>query len=87
MPMNLRFPESQINHWANRYTERQREINRAREEYLINLKDEVQERGHLTKNELYEIARWKSPQTRRPHFREYRCLHRRDHTNGIHSHR
>lgn len=61
MLMNLRFPKSQINHWAKRYTERQRESNRAREEYLINLKDEVQERGHLTKNELYEIARWKSP--------------------------
>lgn len=59
--MNLRFPESESNHWANRYTERQRESNRVREEYLINLKDEVQARGHLTKEELHTIARWKSP--------------------------
>lgn len=62
MTMNLRFPESEINYWANRYTERQRENNRTREQLLINLKTEVHERGgYLTKDELHTIARWKSP--------------------------
>ena len=32
-----------------------------REQQLIDLKPEVQNRGYLTKDELYEIARWKSP--------------------------
>ena len=61
MTMNLRFPESEINYWANRYTERQREKNRAREEYLTGLKSDIQARGYLIKDELREVARWKSP--------------------------
>ena len=62
MTMNLRFPESEINYWANRYTERQRENNRTREHLLINLRTEVHERGgYLTRDELHTIARWKSP--------------------------
>ena len=59
--MNLRFPESEINYWSNRYTERQRERNRIKEQELIDLKPEVQSRGYLTKEELHKIARWKSP--------------------------
>ena len=59
--MNLRFPESEINYWANRYTERQRENNRAREEYLTGLKSDIQARDYLIKDELREVARWKSP--------------------------
>ena len=49
MEMNLRFPESEIGYWANRYTERQRE-NRPHNERtteLINLKTEVHERRRL----------------------------------------
>ena len=62
MNMNLRFPESEIGYWANRYTERQRGNNKTREQLLINLKTEVHERGgYLTKDELHTIARWKSP--------------------------
>ena len=61
MNMNLRFPESEISYWANRYTERQRERNRTREQELIDLKPEVQSRGYLTIEELHKIARWKSP--------------------------
>ena len=61
MNMNLRFPESQIGYWASRYTERQRERNRIKEQELIDLKPEVQNRGYLTRDELYELARWKSP--------------------------
>ena len=59
--MNLRFPESEIPYWANRYTERQREENRMREQHLINLRCDVLVRGYLTRQELHTIARWKSP--------------------------
>lgn len=59
--MNLRFPESEINHWAHRYTECQREENRMREQYLIDIKCDVLARGYLTRQELHTIARWKSP--------------------------
>ena len=61
MKMNLRFAESEIGYWANRYTERQREKDRTKEQHLIDLKPEVQSRGYLTKDELHTIARWKSP--------------------------
>ena len=60
MKMKLRFSESEINYWANRYTERQREKDRMKEQQLIDLKSDVQERGYLTKEELHKIARWKS---------------------------
>ena len=60
MEMQLRFPESKIGCWANRYTERQREKNRIKEQELIDLKSEVLRRGCLTKEELHKIARWKS---------------------------
>ena len=59
--MKLRFPESEIGYWANHYTERQREKDWTKEQYLVDLKSEVQERGYLTKEELHDIARWKSP--------------------------
>ena len=58
--MNLRFAESEIGYWTNRYTERQRAKDRTKEQQLIDLKDDVQSRGYLTKDELHEIARWKS---------------------------
>ena len=61
MTMKLRFPESEIGYWANRYTERQREKDRTKEQQLIDLKNPVQSRGYLMESELHEIARWKSP--------------------------
>ena len=61
MKMKLRFSESEIGYWADRYTERQRERNRTKEQQLIDLKSKIQERGYLTKKELHKIARWKSP--------------------------
>lgn len=57
--MNLRFPESEILCWANGYTEHQGH----KEQELIDLKSEIQKRGYLTKEELYETARWKSHRT------------------------
>lgn len=59
--MNLRFPESEIGSWANLYTEHQREENRMREQYLIDIRRDVLVRGYLTQQELHTIARWKSP--------------------------
>ena len=59
--MRLRFPESEINHWARQYIKRQREKDWVREQHLIDLKDKIQARGDLTKDELRKIARWKSP--------------------------
>lgn len=61
MKMKLRFPESKIRYWANRYTERQREKDHTKEQQLIDLKSDLHERGYLTKEELHKIARWKSP--------------------------
>ena len=60
MEMRLRFSESEIGYWANRYTERQRGTDRTKEQQLIDLKDEVLRRGYLTKEELNKVARWKS---------------------------
>lgn len=59
--MKLRFSESEVNYWTRRYTERQREKDRAQEQQLPELKSDVQARGYLTKEELYKIACWKSP--------------------------
>ena len=60
MEMNLRFSESEISYWANRYTKRQREKDRVKEQELIDLTPNVLRRGYLTKQELHTIARWKS---------------------------
>ena len=61
MKMKLHFSESEIGYWADRYTERQREKDRTKEQYLVDLKSKVQARGYLIKEELHDIARWKSP--------------------------
>ena len=61
MKMKLRFSESEIGYYANRYTERQKEKDQMKEQYLVDLKSKVQKRGHLTKEDLHDIARWKSP--------------------------
>ena len=61
MKMKLRFSESEIGYWANRYTERQREKDRTKEQYLVDLKSKVQKHGYLTKEDLHDIAHWKSP--------------------------
>ena len=59
MTMELRFCESKINYWATRYTKLQHEDNRDREEQLIGFREKILRRGHLTKYELYTVARWK----------------------------
>ena len=59
MTMRLRFCESEIDYWANIYMEYQTPEGQAREEQVIGFRDGIQERGYLTKYELYKVADWK----------------------------
>ncbi len=56
--MDLRFLESEICQWAEKYKIQPYEAE------LIELKSKVEQRGYLDKEELFRVARWKSP--RRP---------------------
>ena len=85
MKMKLRFSESEINYWANRYTERQREKDRMKEQQLIDLKSDVQERGYLTKEEIAQNSALEINKTGKPYFRKHRRLDKRNYGNGIHS--
>ena len=58
MQMRLRFCESEIDYWANVYTECQHEDNREREEKLIGWRETILRQGHLDPWELYTVARW-----------------------------
>ena len=58
-PLKLRFSESQIISWAEKY-----EYVRDETE-LLDLAPHVQSAGYLTKAELYQVARWKSPRSAR----------------------
>lgn len=49
----LRFPESQIAQYADRYEY-------ADDEKVMALRPTVAERGHLVRNELFEVAHWKA---------------------------
>lgn len=55
--MELRFPEDEINLWANRYSYPRQESR------LLSLRDRVQEVGYLTKAQLSLLAQWKSPRS------------------------
>ena len=58
MNMRLRFCESKIYYWANRYMEYQTPKGRAREQEVIGFRDGIQERGYLTRYELYKVTDW-----------------------------
>jgi len=58
--MKLRFCKSKIDYWANRYTEFQRLAGRERENQVIELRCNIQQRGYLTRSELYKVAYWKT---------------------------
>ena len=58
--MRLRFCESEIDDWTNRYTECQKASNRETEEQVIGRRDDIRQRGYLTEDELYEVAYWKT---------------------------
>ena len=53
--MKLRFPESEIHQWAERYK------SGSTEAYFIKIKPKVREQGYLDKELLRRVARWKSP--------------------------
>lgn len=55
--MRLRFPEASILKWANRYSYPQKEVS------LLELRPEVRRAGFLTKAQLREVAKWKSPRS------------------------
>ena len=58
--MKLRFSESEITYWADQYVEQTSAENMIIEQGLMDLRCEVQERGYLTKEELYRVAYWKT---------------------------
>lgn len=60
--MKLRFPESEITYWAEQYLIHPNMDEISKEQELIDLKETVQARGHLTREELYKLAYWKSPE-------------------------
>ena len=60
MELCLRFNESEIRHWAERYRECQNLRSRQTEDNLIGREDGIQKRGAMTLGELYDISYWKS---------------------------
>jgi hypothetical protein len=55
--MKLRFSESEIVSWAGRYYYPHEESE------LIQLKQKIQNQGHLNKEQLRLVARWKAPRS------------------------
>ena len=55
--MDLRFPESDICQWAEKY---KKDTLPPDEKELIALRSKVEQRGYLDKEELFRVARWKS---------------------------
>lgn len=55
MCMNLRFHESEIREWAERYE------SESTEAYFIKIRSMVQEQGYFDKKLLKGVANWKSP--------------------------
>ncbi len=53
--MELRFSETDIEHWAKRYQEYEEE------KALMGLRDEILKKRVLTKDQLRRVARWKFP--------------------------
>ncbi|MCY3740345.1 MAG: hypothetical protein OXH00_04940 [Candidatus Poribacteria bacterium] len=59
--MRLRFCESEIDYWANCYTEYQESAGMhhvENEEKVIGFRKEIQRRGHLTQYHLYKVIDW-----------------------------
>jgi hypothetical protein len=55
--MKVRFPVSQIKSWAQKYEYPREETS------LLDLRSGVQEAGHITKDQLRMVARWKAPRS------------------------
>ena len=59
MDLCLRFNESEIRDWAERYRQCQKMTSRKAEHFLIERKICIQRKGFMTKHELYKISYWK----------------------------
>ena len=57
MNIKLRFSETEIEYWAQRYEYPLEQT------LLINLRSKVQQAGYLTKEQLRMVARWKAPRS------------------------
>jgi hypothetical protein len=53
MPFSLRFPLTEIDHWASRYVYEEDDSNLA-------ISNEVQKRGHYTREEFLALAKWRA---------------------------
>ena len=60
MDLCLRFNESEIRHWAERYRQCQKLRSRQWEQTLIERKGSIQRERCMTLDELYDISYWKS---------------------------
>ena len=60
MDLCLRFCESEIEYWADRYIQCQKLSSRRREQSLIERKGSIQREKCMTLDELYDISYWKS---------------------------
>ena len=61
MNLVLQFSEADIGYWASVYRGVWTLWNREREENLIELADKIQRHGEMTRKELLDVQRWKSP--------------------------
>jgi len=59
MDFKLRFPEVQIQHWADRYPDQEDHV------VEFDVAPEARKRGFLTKEELHLLCKWKSPRPER----------------------
>lgn len=59
--MKLRFAESEITYWADQYVKNLNVEFEKNEQEIMDLKCIVQNRGYLTKEELYQVSYWKTP--------------------------
>jgi hypothetical protein len=58
LPSGLRFPVSEINRWANRYS-----YPRSDRDLIETLRPAAQLQRHITRAQLLQICRWKSPRS------------------------
>jgi len=60
MDLCLRFSESEIEYWAEHYTQCQKVRSRKWEQTLIKRKRNIQSQKCMTLDELYDVSFWKS---------------------------
>ena len=58
---NLRFPEADVVHWAERYS--YPAGGKVEDNVENNIAPQARKRGYLTRAEFVEVCRWKTPRT------------------------